>query len=154
MSLVVGTGVFVLSLMLFVVFLDAGVALLVAAGAGLAAGAAGYGAGLMMGLSEAPPAPPLPPAPPEPPKPEMEETKKIEPSDLGPGPDLERTVRLDKEGLDYVLPGLSPEDLFSGKEQNLEDTATLAALAGIEGGPAVEENKEEEPPPATEGGPI
>jgi len=153
MSLVVGMGVFVLSLFLLLVFLDAGLALLVAAGAGLASGAAGYGAGLVLGLSEAPPVPPLPPPPLEPVTPEMEDTKKIEPADLGPGPDLDRTVRLDKEGLDYVLPGLSPEDLFSGKEPNLEDTATLAALAGIEATLPVEDNKKEEEP-TIEGGPI
>jgi hypothetical protein len=153
LSLVGGTGVFILSLMVLMAFIDPGTALLAAAAAGLLAGTAGYGAGLVMGLAEAPPAPPLPPPPPEPVKPEMEETRKIEPADLGPAPDLDRTVRLDKEGLDYVLPGLAPEDLFgSGKEPNLEDTATLAALAGIEGRLPEEENKPEVPP--MEGGPI
>ena len=152
---VAGAGTFLVALIGCLVVLEPGTALLVSLGAGVALGLGIFLAGSIAMLNA-----PLPlsaavaraespagavsarsAAPDVMTSPPNEDTARLSPDEVIRSADLHQTVRLDQDHLEYVLPEMTPEDIF--REREGIDEQFLRAGIGIE-----------EPRPASDNEPI
>lgn len=145
LGFVAGAGVFVLALIAQFSRVDPGLALLLSIGAGFGFGLAVYLAGSVVAMPPAAPdqAPPSAEAAPgaESPyelPPLAEAGERPTEKTAAEGADLHQTVRLDEGGVDYVLPEVSPEELF--KEREGIDEEFLRQGMGIEEAAVASEN--------------
>ncbi len=133
-SVVVGGGVFVLLLIGQLARVELGLALLLSLGAGVGLGLAVYLVGSFLSLAR-PSAEPAPASPASAPNPD--ETAQQPAGEVAGGADLHQTIRLDEGEVDYVLPEVSPEEVFKEREGIDEDFLKQ----GIEDLGATSENK-------------
>ena len=147
-SVVAGGGVFVLSLVGQLAYVELGFALLVSVGVGVGLGLGCYVVGSILLLANAS-APPESPAEGvegqastqegQPGEPGLQDTATATPAgEAAPQADLYQTVRLDEGNVDFVLPEVSPEELIKEREgidetvlkQGIEESAPTSENSG------------------------
>jgi hypothetical protein len=132
LSLVAGGAVFVLALLVQLPHAEPGQALMLALGAGVGLGLAGYLVGSIMSLAREPGAA----AEPSPAAPDPEKTTALSSGEVAKAAGFEQTVRLEAGKVDYLLPEISPEELFREREGINE----AFLRQGIEGAGSLSEN--------------
>lgn len=148
-SVAAGGGVFVLSLVGQLAYVELGFALLVSVGVGVGLGLGCYVVGSILLLANAS-APPESPAEGaagqasalegQPGEPGLQDTATATPAagEAAPQADLYQTVRLDEGNVDFVLPEVSPEELIKEREgidetvlkQGIEESAPTSENSG------------------------
>ena len=146
-SVVAGGGVFVLTLVGQLAFVELGFALLLSVGVGVGLGLGCYVVGSVLLLAKTP-APLESPAEGtagqisaqenQPGQPGLEGAVPAAPGEAAPQPDLYQTVRLEEGTVDFVLPEVSPEELIKEREgidetvlkQGIEESAPTSENSG------------------------